>query len=232
MSYGYSGKLVVVTGGTGQVGRIVAQAYVEAGATVIVADRAAPANPNETENPSFHLLDVLSEESVKKFFEEIEQQHGNLYALVNTVGGYHAGEPVSEMSLEAFERQHELNLKTAFLLTKYAVQSMGKTGGGKIVHFSSRAAVEKGSNSFAYSVSKQGVVRLVEAVAAETRTANININAIMPSLIDTPTNRAGMSNADYSKWPTPEQVSKVLLFLTSPDAELISGAAIPVYGKV
>jgi NAD(P)-dependent dehydrogenase (short-subunit alcohol dehydrogenase family) len=109
---------------------------------------------------------------------------------------------------------------------------MTNSGGGKIVHFSSRAAVEKGAKSFAYSVSKQGVVRLVEAVAAETRSANININAIMPSLIDTPTNRAGMPDADFSKWPKPEEISKILLFLTSPDAELISGAAIPVYGKV
>lgn len=232
MSYDYSGKVVVVTGGTGQVGRIVAQAYVAAGATVIAADRMAPANADETQNPAFHQIDVLSEESVKNFFEELTQQHGPIYALVNTIGGYHAGEPVTEMNLSDFEGQFNLNVKTAFLLTKYAVATMTKTGGGKIVHFSSRAAVEKGVKAYAYSASKQAVVRLVESVAAETADQNININAVMPSLMDTPTNRKSMPNADFSKWPTPEQISKVLLFLTSSDAELINGAAIPVYGKV
>jgi NAD(P)-dependent dehydrogenase (short-subunit alcohol dehydrogenase family) len=231
MSYDYSGKTVVVTGGTGQVGRIITQAYVEAGATVVAADRMAPANVAEWKNPSFQHIDVLHEDSVREFFEHITRQYGSLYALVNTIGGYHAGEAVTEMSLEDFEGQLELNLKTAFLLTKYAVQTMSKSGGGKIVHFSSRAAVEKGAKSFAYSVSKQGVVRLVEAVAGETRDQNININAVMPSLIDTPANRKAMPDADFSKWPKAEQVSKVLLFLTSPDAELISGAAIPVFGK-
>ncbi len=232
MSYDYSGKVVVVTGGAGQVGQIVAKAYAATGATVVAADRATPANVDEWKNPAFQLINVLDEESVKQFFEEVTQKYGGVHALVNTVGGYHAGEPVTELSLANFERQIELNLKTAFLLTKYAVETMRKGGGGKIVHFSSRAAVENGKYSFAYSVSKQAVVRLVEASAAETWDEDININAIMPSLIDTPANRAAMPTADQSKWPTAEQVSEILLFLTSPAADLISGAAIPVYGKM
>jgi len=232
MSYDYTGKTVLVTGGTGQVGRIVTQAYVEAGAKVIALDRAAPADMDNWKNPSFQLIDVLSEDSIKSLFEEINQSEGGIYALINTVGGYYAGDPVTEISLANFERQFELNLKTAFLLTKYAVAVMLKNGGGKIVHFSSRAAIEKGANSFAYSSSKQAVLRLVEAVAAETQPQNININAVMPSLIDTPANRASMPDANFANWPTAQQVSKVLLFLTSPDAELISGAAIPVYGKM
>lgn len=232
MNYNYRGKLVIVTGGTGQAGRVVARAYAEAGATVVIADRAAPNDPAEFEGLIFHSLDVLDEAGVEKFFEEVIQQHGPVYALVNTVGGYHAGEPVSQLRLKDFEGQFELNLKSAFLLTRAAVKSMAASGGGKIVHFSSRAAVEKGTNSFAYSASKQAVVRLVEAVAQETRHQNININCLMPSIIDTPTNRASMPGSDFKQWPTPEQISKVLLFLTSEEAELISGAAVPVYGRM
>lgn len=231
MSYDYNGKVVVVTGGTGQVGRVVARAYAEAGAIVIAADRMTPANSDENKNISFKQIDVLSEESVKQFFAELSNQSGSFYALINTIGGFHAGEPVTELSLKDFEGQFDLNVKTAFLLTKYAVEALAKAGGGKIVHFASRAAVEKGAKSYAYSASKQAVVRLVEAVATETRDQNININAVMPSIIDTPTNRAGMPNANFDQWPKPEQIAKVLLFLTSPDAELISGAAIPVFGK-
>ncbi|NWJ45029.1 MAG: SDR family oxidoreductase [Chloroflexi bacterium] len=230
MGYDYKGKVVVVTGGSGALGGAVVQAYAEAGAQVLVANRSIPNNSGSIENVTYFKLDVLNEESVRHFFDEVTQKYGVPDALVNVVGGYKAGDPVSKLTLADLQEQFDLNLKSAFLITKYAVQTMEQKG-GSIVHASSRAAVDRGKNSFAYSMSKQGVLRLVEATAAELKGKSLTINAIMPSIIDTPANRSAMPEADTTKWPKPEQIARVVMFLTSPDAELINGAAIPVYGK-
>ncbi|HEX2912864.1 MAG TPA: SDR family oxidoreductase [Chloroflexia bacterium] len=222
MNYDFKGKVVVVTGGTGGLGRAVAELFKESGAEVVV--------PQRGDKEGTYHLEASNEESVSAFFEAVVKQYGRVDALVNVIGGYAAGDPVASLDTAVFDSQLELNLKSAFLLTKYAVQKM--TGqGGKIVHVGSRAAVDKGVNSFAYSVSKLGVLRLVEAVAEETREQNININAVLPSIIDTPANRQAMPKAHHDRWPKPEQIAKVIAFLASDDAELISGAAIPVYGK-
>jgi NAD(P)-dependent dehydrogenase (short-subunit alcohol dehydrogenase family) len=175
----------------------------------------------------FKQMNVLEESSVAEFFSGIE----TLDSVVNVVGGYAAGHPVSELDIDVWDSQMNLNLKTAFLITKHAVKALTNKGGGSVVHISSRAALDKGVNSAAYSISKLGVLRLVEAAAEETKNHNVRVNAIMPSIIDTPANRNAMPDANYANWPKPEQIVKVIMFLTSPDAELISGAAIPVYGK-
>lgn len=222
----YRSKLVVVTGGTGALGSAVVRAYVAQGAKVIVADFQPPRAANTVPNTEFQYLDALDETGVSELWSRIEAD-----VLVNVVGGYLAGDPVATLKVADVQSQFDLNLKSAFLLTKYAVEAMQKRGGGKIVHIASRAAVDKGANSFAYSMSKGAVLRLVEAAAAETLAQNININAVMPSIIDTPVNRSAMPAAKFENWAKPEQIADVLLFLTSPDAELISGAAIPVYGK-
>ena len=129
-------------------------------------------------------------------------------------------------------QQFELNLVTAAIVTKYAMPLLAAQGGGAIVHTSSRVAAEKGENSFAYSVAKLGVVRLVEAAGAEGMRQGVRVNCIMPSIIDTPANRAAIPDADHDRWPKPEELAAVLSFLVSDDAALISGAAIPVYGRV
>ncbi len=230
MSYDYTNKVVVVMGGTGVLGGAVVKAYQESGAQVVVSDRVMPEHTGTNQNPHYIQVNVLDENSVKTFFETIKGRFGTPNALVNVIGGYKAGDPVSNLAVDDLQGQFDLNLKSAFLITKYAVQTMTEAG-GSIVHISSRAAVDDGKNSFAYSMSKQAVLRLVEATAAEVKKQNITINAIMPSIIDTPANRKSMPDANTEHWPKPEQIAKVLLFLTSPDAELISGAAIPVYGK-
>ncbi len=227
----FKGKVVAVAGGTGVLGRAVVDLFVEAGATTIVPDRALPKEGRGNPNCEYLVLDALDEQSVKEFFEGVKASKGGVDVLINVVGGYAAGDPVATLELAVFEGQLDLNLKSAFLLTKHAVQGMLEKGGGKIVHTASRAAIDKGENSFAYSVSKLGLLRLVEAVAAENARHNININAIMPSIIDTPANRASMPNAKHEKWPRPAQIASVIAFLASDDAELINGAAIPVYGK-
>ena len=222
ISYNFEGKVFVVAGGSGDLGKAVIEKLRRAGAQVVAPGRVASAHTL--------ALNATDEASVKNLFEAVRAGEGHLDGLVNLVGGYQAGDPVANLPLEVFEKQLDLNLKSAFLLTKYAVKAMRESG-GKIVHVASRAAVDKGANSFPYSVSKLGVLRLVEAVAAETRDQNITINAILPSIIDTAVNREAMPKAKFEKWPKPAQIANVIAFLMSEEAGLISGAAIPVYGK-
>ncbi len=226
MSYDFSGKTVLITGGQGALGAAVARRFATEGANIIVADRTLPQEKYVQPGYDYQILNVLDEESVKAFFEKLS----GLDVLANVVGGYAAGDPVRDLELSVLENQIELNLKSAFLLTKYALRKMDPQG-GKIIHVGSRAAVDKGANSFAYSMSKAGVVRLVEAVAAETQGQSVNINCVLPSIMDTAANRAAMPKADHARWPKPESIAGVIAFLASPEAELINGAAIPVYGR-
>jgi NAD(P)-dependent dehydrogenase (short-subunit alcohol dehydrogenase family) len=226
MKWHFNKKVIVVAGGCGTLGRAVVELFIKGGARIIVIDRELPVNGMGHPHTEYCALDVLNEQQVAGFFEQLEQ----FDALVNTVGGYAAGEPVEKLNLEVFESQLNVNLKSAFLLTKHAIKALSGHG-GRIVHVASRAAVESGANSFAYSTSKLGVLRLVEAAAAENRGRNININCVMPSIIDTPANRRAMPDASHDRWPKPEQIARVIAFLVSDQAELISGAAIPVYGK-
>jgi NAD(P)-dependent dehydrogenase (short-subunit alcohol dehydrogenase family) len=138
---------------------------------------------------------------------------------------------VSELDIAVLRQQLEVNLVTAAIVTKHAMPVLAAQAGGTIVHVSSRVAVQNGENGFAYSVSKLGVVRLVEAAAAEGREHGVRVNCIMPSIIDTPANRAAIPRADFDRWPKPAELAAVLSFLASDDAILISGAAIPVYGR-
>lgn len=231
ISYDFKDKVIVVTGSSGGLGQAVIDKLTGAGAKVIAPSRKPPKEKTGDQGMASLWLDAQDEQSVKRFFEAVQAGEGRVYALVNLVGGFAMGDPVASLPLELFERQIDLNLKSAFLLTKYALQAMSGPEGGKIVLFASRAAVDKGANSFPYSVSKLGILRLVEAVAAENRDKNININAVLPSIIDTPANREAMPKANFEKWPKPHQLANVVAFLVSEEAELISGAAIPVYGK-
>ncbi len=231
ISYDFKDKVIVVTGGSGGLGQAVIAKLTRAGAKVIAPARKPPENITDKQSTANLWLDAQDEQSVKNFFEAVQAREGRVYGLVNLIGGFAMGDPIASLPLELFERQIDLNLKSAFLLTKYALQAMNGPEGGKIVLFASRAALDKGANSFPYSVSKLGVLRLVEAVAAENRDKNININAVLPSIIDTPANREAMPKAKFENWPRPEQIANVVAFLISEEAELINGAAIPLYGK-
>ncbi len=151
--------------------------------------------------------------------------------MVNLIGGYTPPQALSRLDIGVLRQQFELNLVTAAIVTKYAMPALAARGGGAIVHVSSRVALEKWENGFAYSVTKLGVVRLVEAAAVEGREDGVRVNCILPSIIDTPVNRAALPNAKHHLWPKPAELAAVLSFLISDDAVLISGAAIPVYGR-
>ncbi len=227
-TFDFSDARVVVVGARGALGAAVVQAFLSAGAHVVAASRRTDAAVTEREHVETVELDAGDERAVAAFFERA----GSLDAVVNVVGGYAAGQPVAELELATLEEQLDLNLRPAFLLTGYALRSMRRVGRGRIVHVASRAAVEKGKNAFAYSASKQAVVRLVEAAAAENAATGITVNCVLPSIIDTPANRAAMPDAEHALWPRPDQIARVILFLASDAADLVSGAAIPVYGRV
>ena len=151
--------------------------------------------------------------------------------VVNLIGGYTPPQGLSSLDIGVLRQQLELNLVTAAIITKYAMPMLAARGGGPLVHVSSRVAVQDGANNFAYSVSKLAVVRLVEAAAAEGRGDGVRVNCIMPSIIDTPANRAALPDAAHDRWPKPSELAAVLAFLVSDEAVLISGAAVPVYGR-
>jgi NAD(P)-dependent dehydrogenase (short-subunit alcohol dehydrogenase family) len=196
---------------------------------VTVADANSPKESVQQSDVRYVIVDALDEQSVESCFESMDIAP---WAVVNLIGGFAGAQAVADLDLSVLRRQFELNVITAATITKFALKSLTKSGrGGRIVHTSSRVATEDGHNGFAYSVSKLAVVRLVEATAAEVRDDSITVNCVMPSIIDTPSNRASMPKADYDNWPKASQIADVIMFLVSGAAELISGAAIPVYGR-
>jgi NAD(P)-dependent dehydrogenase (short-subunit alcohol dehydrogenase family) len=220
-----SGRRIMVLGGTGGLGRSVVERFRTDGASVLVAGAKLAADRHP--DVGYVTVNALDEASVAAALAMPPPPQ----AVVNLVGGYTPPASLPGLNIEVLRQQLELNLVTAVIVTKHAMPLLAAQGGGTIVHVSSRVATETGENSFAYSVSKLGVVRLVEAAAAEGREHGVRVNCVMPSIIDTPANRAAMPDAMHHRWPKPSELAAVLAFLVSDDAVLISGAAIPVYGR-
>jgi NAD(P)-dependent dehydrogenase (short-subunit alcohol dehydrogenase family) len=222
-----SGRTVVVLGGRGGLGRAVVARLRDDGASVVTVDGRPP---DDAAVPGVRHVtaDLLDEAGVAAGLAAVPAP----LAVVNVVGGYTPPQAITDLDVSVLRQQFEVNLVTAAIVTKYAMPLLAAQGGGAIVHTSSRVAVLSGEGSFSYSVAKLGVVRLVEAAGAEGMRQGVRVNCIMPSIIDTPANRAAIPDADYDRWPKPEELAAVLSFLVSDDAALISGAAIPVYGRV
>ena len=242
--YDFTGNVALVTGATGGLGPAVIERFLTAGATVMGIGakmderreqemRAQVATGADDANDRLTLLaaNALDEADVSRVVSDVVARNGRLDILVNGIGGYYAGEPVAETPLEGWQRMLVLNLRPTFLFSKYAARVMASQQSGRIINVSSRAAYSGRKNAAAYATAKSGVITLTEAQAEELRDARVTVNAIIPSIIDTPANSSAMPNADTSRWPPAEEVARVILFLASPDAELISGAAIPVYGR-
>ena len=218
---------VIVLGATGGLGRAVTERFRDDGASVLAFDARIPAGGGGQDGVSYVAVDALDEASVSAAFAAAPAAA----AVVNLIGGYAPPQGLSMLDIGVLRQQFELNLVSAAIVTKYAMPMLAARGGGAIVHVSSRVALEKWENAFSYSVSKLGVVRLVEAAAVEGREDGVRVNCILPSIIDTPANRAALPNAAHHKWPKASELAAVLSFLVSDDAALISGAAIPVYGR-
>jgi NAD(P)-dependent dehydrogenase (short-subunit alcohol dehydrogenase family) len=232
-------KIVLVTGGTGGLGREVTMAFLEAGATIVVTYQVAEefaavvsaAQKIGAAPPVGVSVDVTDSQAVEKCVAEIVAKHGRLDILVNTVGGYAGGTNLWEVEPRTYDKMLQLNLKAGFVLARAVVPQMIKQNSGWIVNIASKAAFDHAAGGALYAASKAAALALMDSLAADVKPYNINVNSILLSIIDTAANRKAMPGADFSKWPKPEEIARVILFLCSEEARVIHGAAIPVYGK-
>ncbi|HET7149582.1 MAG TPA: SDR family NAD(P)-dependent oxidoreductase [Candidatus Nitrosopolaris sp.] len=234
MKYDFTNKIVLVTGGTGALGRTVSDAFISCGAKVVsscFSDRDIEDLGKESRS-ALELIkaDVTKEQEVEKVISSIISRYGRIHVLVNVVGGYLGGKSASELDEKEWDLMMNLNLKSAFLISKHVVRQMVSSQYGKIMHVSSRTGLKSSGFDSAYAASKSGLIRLVESLSEEVKESNINVNCIMPSVIDTEANRRAMPTADSSKWLKPRDLANVVLFLCSDEANVITGAAIPTYG--
>lgn len=182
--------------------------------------------------PELQLIkaDTSKEEQVEKLISAILAKYGQIHILVNIVGGYLGDKSVTELDEKEWDKMMTINLKTAFLISKHVIPHMISSKYGKMVHISSKTGLKSMGYDSAYAASKSGLIRLVESLSEETKKSNINVNCIIPSMINTEANRKAMPAANFGKWVKPEELANIVLFLCSEEAKVITGAAIPTYG--
>jgi NAD(P)-dependent dehydrogenase (short-subunit alcohol dehydrogenase family) len=224
------GHVTVVTGGTGILGRAVASAFLAAGSRVIATTR-RPADGETHERLTVEAVDIGDERAMLDLADGVRERHGRCDHLVCCAGGFDAGTPFAELTLERWQRQLDLNATTAFLAARAFVPLMRDARRGSIVFVGSRAAVQPFAGAVPYSVSKAAVIALTNALAVELRDQGITVDCVLPSVIDTPANRAQMPDADPSRWVSPEDLAGTILWLSGSDARDTSGAIVPVYGR-
>jgi len=216
---------IVVTGAAGTLGRAVAERLHRAGWEVVAVDLAPAADLPGCAAAAVGGVDLTDEAAVARAFADL----GPLAGLVNVAGGF-AWEKVAEGGGETWDRLFAINVKTALNACRAALPSL--SAGGVIVNIGAAAAGKAEIGMAAYAASKSGVARLTESLAAELRPRGIRVNAVLPSIIDTPANRADMPNADFTNWVTADELAHVIAFLLSAEASGVTGAAIPVIGRV
>ena len=232
----FEGKTCLITGAAGNLGRAVAAAFTAAGASLALLDRddksLRAAFGNRAERSLVLDVDLLDAGAVEKAVRAAVDRFGRIDILCNIAGGFRMGHPVHETPEDIWELMLDLNAKSVINTARAVVPGMLAAGHGKIVNIAALAGLGGKANMGAYSVSKSAVIRLTESMSAELRGKGINVNCILPSIIDTPQNRADMTGADPRRWVSPEALADVVLFLASDQANAIHGAAIPVTGLV
>jgi NAD(P)-dependent dehydrogenase (short-subunit alcohol dehydrogenase family) len=237
LSTGFAGQVVVVAGGTGGLGRAVSQAFIAEGAVVIVTYRGqaefdtlvkgAGANASRLHG---ERTDVTDESEARRLVEGTVAKHGRIDALVNTVGGYTGGVKLWEQDANVLDRMLAMNLRSGYALARAAVPAMLSQGHGAIVNIAAKAGIEHPAGAAAYAASKAAALAMMDSLAAEVAGTGVRVNSVLPSIIDTEANRQAMPKADFAKWPKPDDIARVVLFLCGADARVIHGASIPVYG--
>jgi NAD(P)-dependent dehydrogenase (short-subunit alcohol dehydrogenase family) len=230
-------KVALVAGGTGGLGRAVSLALLAQDYRVAVTYRrqeewdalqiAAGANKQNLEGFS---VDVTDQTAVTGLVANLVGEHNRLDALVNTVGSYAGGVSLWELDAKVFDQMLALNLHSGFTLSRAVVRVMLKQRNGSIVNVAAKAAFDHAAGASAYAASKAAAVAMMDSLAADLKGTGVRVNSILPSIIDTEANRKAMPKSDFAKWPKPEDIARVILFLCSDDARVIQGAAIPVYG--
>jgi NAD(P)-dependent dehydrogenase (short-subunit alcohol dehydrogenase family) len=224
----------LITGGTGGLGAAVTRAFLDGGWRVVVPvyDEAERERVPAHERLVLEPADLLDPDSVQTVAAiAAGDEAAPLRAVVNLVGGFAAGERVHATPVEDFEAQLRLNLRPTYLVCQATLEHLQAAGGGAIVCVSSRVALRPFAGAAGYVVGKAAVLAFVDALAEEYRRDDIRVNAILPSVIDTPANRRSMPDADHSRWVPPEQIAAVVRFLCEDGSKPISGAHVPVYGR-
>jgi len=224
------GKVIVVTGALGALGKVVAETARARGARVAGIDYTPSQALAKPENIEIGGVDLSDAAQAKTAIEAAAKHFGKLDALINIAGGF-AFETVGDGDTATWQRMHALNVLTALNTSRAALPYLAASKAGRLVNIGAMGALQAGSGMGPYAASKAGVHRLTEALANEWK-GKVTVNAVLPSIIDTRANRADMPKADFSKWVTPQELAEVILFLASDAASGVTGALIPVGGRV
>jgi NAD(P)-dependent dehydrogenase (short-subunit alcohol dehydrogenase family) len=216
---------ILVTGASGGLGPAVVERFLSEGHSVSAVARSWPA-------PDPRFRRIAADLSSGSGCRQAAAEAGDVDVLVHVMGGFAGGQPVAETSEEVWDRMMNLNLRSAFLMFRAVLPQMTARGSGSIIAIGSRAGVEPAAGLSAYGVSKAGLIYLVRTLALELKGTGVNVNAVLPSTIDTPANRAAMPSAGHSRWVRPESIATVVSWLSSDGSRDIHGAVIPVYGEV
>jgi NAD(P)-dependent dehydrogenase (short-subunit alcohol dehydrogenase family) len=227
-------KRVVITGAAGVLGSAVARAFMAAGARLALIDRATESKdlPKGLDPPSFFLggIDLTEPAHALRAMDTADSKLGGIDVLVNIAGGFR-WETIADGQIATWDFLYSINLKTVVCACKAALPHL-PSGHGRIINVGAAAAAKAGAGMGAYTASKAGVAKLTEALAEELKDKSINVNAVLPTIIDTPANRADMPKADFSRWVEPAALADVIVFLSSNAARAITGASILVPGRV
>jgi len=239
MNIAFSGKVVLVAGGAGSLGRAVSLAFLQEGANVVVTYRKqqefAGLRNDTAENAAAlegHVVDVTDESAVADLVAAILARHGQLDAVVNTIGGYAGGIKLWQLETKVLDAMLSLNLRSGFTLARAVLPAMLQQRHGSFVNVAAKAAFDHGAGAAAYAASKAAAVALVDSLAADAAGTGVRVNSVLPSIMDTEANRLAMPNANFASWPKPADIAQVILFLSSDAANTIHGAAVPVYGNL
>jgi NAD(P)-dependent dehydrogenase (short-subunit alcohol dehydrogenase family) len=233
----FSGKVVVMAGGEGPLGRGVSKKFLEEGANVVIGWHA----PDEWKEAKELIagfkgqwvdiqVDATKEDQVASLMKKAEDTYGSLDILLHMVGMFHAWQMIWDTDTAVFDRLIDVNLKSGFLCAKHALKIMLEKGQGRIVYFPARLAIEPQPTIGAYSISKSGLITLVQALREELKDTKITVNAVMPAAIDTWRTRK-MPHAEPDKWVTPAAIADVLSCLCSGECDAVSGSILKVFGK-
>jgi NAD(P)-dependent dehydrogenase (short-subunit alcohol dehydrogenase family) len=227
----FTNQVVVVTGATGGLGGAVVHAFLSEGA--MVWGILGPSSPSRIADPNFATVaaDLTVPAEAELAVRKVIETSGKIDVLLHLTGGFAGGKPVAETDDAAWNRMLDLNLHTAIHMARAVLPHMLQAGKGRIVAIGSRTGVEPAAGLSAYGVSKAALIALMRTIAAEVRNSGITANIVLPSVIDTPANRAASPAADFTKWVQPESIARLLLFLASDAAADINGAVLPIYGR-
>jgi NAD(P)-dependent dehydrogenase (short-subunit alcohol dehydrogenase family) len=233
ISLDLNGKVVAVTGGFGSLGASVAKVVITAGAKVALLDRveASKALSDLSQALALGGVDLGSSASARDAIAQIIAHFGRLDAIVNIAGGFR-WEKIDGGSIDTWDALYQMNVRTALNASQAALPHLIASGSGRIVNVGAAAATKAGTGMGAYAASKAGVAKLTEALADELKDRAVTVNAVLPSIIDTAVNRADMPDADTSRWVKPEQIAELIVFLLSDRASAITGALIPIAGRM